>query len=191
MVSICSASALARATFGRKQIPEPLGTCSCLGHDHNCKYVSSLLNHSCPAGTKKTISIKGILTFSWTPYPFLTINPSSHCLPSSRFGELLAFSSLQAPVCHLNKSKTYYSIERNARIGQLSQGNTLQNFDRLVNSVLCRSISTSIFNSVLYRSISTSIFSYTLTSKGKTSQIISFLQTQISAKILQFIETPL
>lgn len=59
MVSICTASALAHVRFDRKQIPEPLGTCSCLGHNHNHKYVSSLLNCSCPAGIKKMISMKG------------------------------------------------------------------------------------------------------------------------------------
>lgn len=85
MLSICTASALAHVAFDKKQIPEALGTPSSLGHNRNCKYLSSLLKHSCPVGTKKTISIKGTLTFSWTPYTFLSIDPSSHCLTSSNF----------------------------------------------------------------------------------------------------------
>lgn len=106
MLSICTASASAHVAFVRKQIPEPLGTCSCLSHNHNCKYVSCLLNHICPDGTEKTIS--GILTSSWSPYPFLTIKPSSCCLLSSCFEEVLGSSSLQVPVCHLSRSKINY-----------------------------------------------------------------------------------
>lgn len=59
MVPICTASASSHVAFDKKQIPELLGTCSCLSHNHNHKYVSTLLNHRCPAGTKKMISMKG------------------------------------------------------------------------------------------------------------------------------------